>query len=397
MRKKLLFVIPSLTAGGAERSLINLLAILDFKRYEVDLFMFNHEGLFMELIPEDVHVLPLPENYSHFVMPIRNSVSKFLLDKNAMLAFNRIMFSYKNRASNNVSIGEQKSWKYMASSIRKMDKKYDVAIAFLEKTSIYFCTEKVEASKKIGWVHNDYDKLGMDPDFDLDYFQKLDHIVTVSEECGHILKRRFPNQNNKVEVIHNIVSPKVIKQLSEKGSHDVFGRKEKETVILSIGRLNTQKGFELAIEACGIMKDWGISFQWNIIGEGEERQNLLELIDAAGLQQHVKLLGLKSNPYPYIKQADIYAQTSRFEGKAIAIDEAKILNKPILITNFSTARDQLEDGIEGLIVDMNAEAVAHGIAKLIQNQSISKQMSEHLSQLQLGTEEEINKLYSLLG
>ncbi|MGG1635376.1 glycosyltransferase [Paenibacillus sp. NRS-1760] len=314
-----------------------------------------------------------------------------------MLAFNRIMFSYKNRASNNVSIGEQKSWKYMASSIGKMDKKYDVAIAFLEKTSIYFCTEKVEASKKIGWVHNDYDKLGMDPDFDLDYFQKLDHIVTVSEECGHILKRRFPNQNNKVEVIHNIVSPKVIKQLSEKGSHDVFGRKEKETVILSIGRLNTQKGFELAIEACGIMKGWGISFQWNIIGEGEERQNLLELIDAAGLEQHVKLLGLKSNPYPYIKQADIYAQTSRFEGKAIAIDEAKILNKPILITNFSTARDQLEDGIEGLIVDMNAEAVAHGIAKLIQNQSISKQMSEHLSQLQLGTEEEINKLYSLLG
>lgn len=397
MKKKLLFIIPSLSAGGAERSLINLLAILDFKKYEVDLFMFNHEGLFMELIPEDVHVLPLPESYNRFVMPIRYSVSKFLMDKKAVLAYNRIMFSYKNKVSNNVSIGEQKSWKYMASAIGKMNTKYDAAIAFLEKTSIYFCAEKVDAVKKIGWVHNDYDKLGMDPFFDLNYFEELDHIVTVSEECGHILKRRFPNQDKKIEVIHNIVSPKVIKQLSEKGTHDVFGRRGKETVILSIGRLHTQKGFELAIEACSLLKDMGIQFQWNIIGEGEERQRLTELIKVAGLQQYVRLLGLKSNPYPYVKQADIYAQTSRFEGKSIAIDEAKILNKPILITNFSTAMDQIVDGVEGLIVEMNAEAVALGISELIHNQRISIQMSEHLSQLQLGTEEEINKLYSLLG
>lgn len=397
MKKKLLFIIPSLTAGGAERSLINLLTQIDFEMYDVDLFMFNHEGVFMELVPENVHVLPLPDSYNRFSMSIWNSVSQFLLERNAALAYNRIMFSYRNRIYRSVSIREQKGWKYVARSIDKIDKKYDVAIGFLEKTSIYFCMEKVDAAKKIGWVHNDYDKLGMDPSFDLDYFQKLDHIVTVSDECGNILRRRFPNQSQKVNVIHNIVSPKVIKYLADKVPHDVYNRQDNETVILSIGRLNSQKGFELAIKASRLLVDRGFHFQWNIIGEGEERRKLTELISVEGLEETIKLLGLKSNPYPYMKQADIYAQTSHFEGKAIAIDEAKILNKPIVITNFSTAKDQLENGVEGLIVDMNAEAIAIGISKLIQDQSIRKRMSDHLSRLQLGTEDEINKLYTLFG
>lgn len=396
MKKKLLFVIPSLSAGGAERSLINLLAQLDFRKYDVDLFMFNHDGVFRDLVPKNVQVLPLPDRYNRFAMPMWNSVSHFLWNKDAALAYSRIMFSFRNRLYRSVSIGEQQGWKYIARSFDKIDKKYDVAIGFLEKTSIYFCAEKVDAAKKIGWVHNDYDKLGMDPYFDQSYFQKLDHIVTVSEECGHILRRRFPDQDNKINVIHNIVSPKAIRNMAEKESNDVYDRNGDEFVILSIGRLNAQKGFELAIKTCRLLVDKGFRFQWNIIGEGEERERLTELIRAEGLEQKIKLLGLKPNPYPYIKQADIYAQTSRFEGKAIAIDEAKILNKPIVITNFSTAKDQIEDGVEGLIVDMNADAIANGISKLIKDKEIRKRMTEHLSQLELGTEEEINKLYSLI-
>lgn len=307
------------------------------------------------------------------------------------------MFSVKNRMSGNVSVKEQESWKYMARSFAVLDKKYDIAIAFLEKSSIYFCAEKVKADKKIGWVHNDYDMLGMNPYFDQNYFSKLDYIVTVSEECRHILKQRFPNQNEKLKVIYNIVSPTIIRELSNMEPAEAFNRKSDEFVILSIGRLHPQKGFEYAIRAAKRLLDEGYRFQWNIIGEGEEREALTELIQALKLESHVKLLGLKSNPYPYLRQADIYAQTSVFEGKAIAIDEAKILHKPIIITNFSTAKDQLKDGVEGLIVDLSDEAIAKGIARLMQDSAARTRMEQHLATLELGTEDEINKLYHIMG
>jgi glycosyltransferase involved in cell wall biosynthesis len=397
MKKNLLFVIPSLSAGGAERSLINLITQIDFNHYNVDLFMFSHKGIFMDLVPDHVRILPLSESYHRFIKPLLPSVSQFLRKRNTRLAYSRIMFSYKSRLSKSVSVNEQEGWKYIARSMDVIDKKYDVAIGFLEKTSIYFCAEKVDAVKKIGWVHNDYDKLGMNPYFDQAYFAKMDHIVTVSEECGHILKQRFPNQQTKVEVIHNIVSPKLINQLADLVQEDVYDRKSGEIVILSIGRLHTQKGFELSIKACKILLDRGFNFQWNIIGEGEERENLTQLIAMEGLEQNIKLLGLKANPYPYLKQADIYVQTSWFEGKAIAIDEAKILSKPIVITNFSTAKDQIKDGVEGLIVDLNVDAIAAGISKLIEDEEARSRLTQYLSGLHLGTEEEIHKVYKIFG
>lgn len=397
MKKNLLFVMPSLSAGGGERSLVNLLSQMNYEEYNVDLFLLSHEGIFMDLLPEEVKVLPISDTYSRFTQPLLSSVRQFISSGSAALAYSRMMFSLTNHTPKEVGLKEQGSWKYLSSSLNKLNKKYDAAIGFLEKTSIYFCVEKVDAVKKIGWVHNDYDKLGLNPEFDIDYFEKLDHIVTVSDECANILKKRFPKQNHKVNVIHNIVSPKVIKHLANKEKTDVYNRKQGEIVILSIGRLHAQKGFELAIKTGRKLIDNGWSFQWNIIGEGDEREKLTELIAANGLKNHFKLLGLKPNPYPYIKQADIYAQTSKFEGKAIAIDEAKILNKPILVTNFSTAKDQIKDGIEGIIVDMNTEAVAAGIGRLMHEQGIRSRLSEHLSRLQLGTEEEIEKLYKLLG
>ncbi|OBZ12320.1 glycosyltransferase [Bacillus sp. FJAT-26390] len=397
MKKNLLFVMPSLSAGGGERSLVNLLSQINYGEFNVDLFLLSHEGIFMDLLPEEVNVLPLNDSYSQFTQPLLSSVRQLIGSGSAGLAYSRLMFSVTNHTTKEVGPREQGGWKYLASSLNKINKKYDAAIGFLEKTSIYFCVEKVDAVKKIGWVHNDYDKLGLDPAFDINYFDKLDHIVTVSQECASILKKRFPEQHHKVHVIHNIVSPKVIKHLANKDTADVYNRKEGEFVILSIGRLHEQKGFELAIQTGRRLVDNGWSFQWNIIGEGDEREKLTELIAANGLENHFKLLGLKPNPYPYIKQADIYAQTSKFEGKAIAIDEAKILSKPILVTNFSTAKDQIEDGIEGLIVDMNSEAVAAGIGRLMHEKGIRNRLSEHLSLLQLGTEEEIEKLYQLLG
>ncbi|KHE69236.1 glycosyltransferase [Halobacillus sp. BBL2006] len=395
MKKKLLFAIPSLSAGGGEKSLVTLLSQIDYEKYEVDLFLFNHEGIFMDLLPNEVNVLPLPESYKVFSFPLLRAVSGLFLRRQLQLINQRFLYACKYRGASNVAIREQSNWKYLSNSFENLNKAYDVAIGFLEKSSTYFIVDKVMAKKKIGWVHIDYDHLGMDPDFDIHYFKKLDHIVTVSEECGEILKRRFPSENHKVEVIYNIVSPLLINKMANLVKEDVYQKNKDEIHILSIGRLHPQKGYEIAIDACKKLVDSGINIKWHIIGDGEERGRLTHLIKENRIEDHFKLLGLKSNPYPYIKQADIYAQTSKFEGKSIAIDEAKILQKPILITNYSTAKDQIQDNVEGLIVNMTPQAVMQGILKLIEDHQLRSQFEMNLSQKKLGTESEINKLYQI--
>jgi glycosyltransferase involved in cell wall biosynthesis len=396
MKKKLLFIMPSLTAGGGEKSLVNLLSQLDYSKFSVDLFLFNHDGIFMEFVPKEVNIIPLPSEYINFTLPLTKSIKRFLLQGKFMLAYNRILFAICNRGSNNTSIREQSSWKYLSEFFNKLDRKYDTAIGFLEKSATYFCVDKVEANNKIGWVHTDYDQLGMDSKFDLNYFNKLDKLVTVSEECSKVLKKRFPSQINKVEVLYNIVSPTIIKNMAKHGLENSSDKKANEVSIISIGRLHYHKAFDLAIESCRILVDKGYKINWNIIGEGPERVHLEHLIKTHKLEKDFKLLGLKSNPYPFINQADIYVQTSKFEGKSIAVDEAKILNKPIVVTNYSTAKDQIHDGVNGLIVEMNPHAISSGIEKLINDRSLRERFAQHLSIEKLGTEDEIKKLYKVI-
>lgn len=396
MKKNILFVMPSLAAGGGEKSLVNLLSQIDYDSYNVDLFLFSHDGIFMEFLPKQVSVLPLPKTYQIFTLPLQKSILKLLLLGKPSIAFNRVMFTLSNKKTENTSVNEQRSWKYISKSLNNLEQKYDATIGFLEKSSTYFCVDKVNASKKFGWVHIDYDNLGMDPNYDIKYFKKLDHIVTVSEECANILKKRFPSEKEKVDIIYNIISPTMIKKMATMNNKDLYSKKNGEIIILTIGRLHHQKGYELAIAACKKLVDKGYHIKWNVIGEGDERQSLTNLIKDYDLTNHFKLLGLKSNPYPYIQQADIYAQTSRFEGKSIAIDEAKILNKPIVVTNYSTAKDQIAHEIEGLIVDMNPDSIASGLEKLITNKNVKDQLTSNLSNLNLGTEDEIEKLYRLI-
>lgn len=396
MKTKLLFIMPSLSAGGGEKSLINLLSVIDYEHYEVDLFLFQHEGLFMEYIPKEVRLLPLPTSYQEFSQSIFHAMISYLLRGKPKSAYDRVKYSLINRRNRHPSINEQLSWRYVSSYFPYISQNYDAAIGFLEKTSNYFCVDKVHAKRKIGWIHNDYDKLGMDPMYDIKYFKRLDHIVTVSEECENVLVQRFPCQKEKISLMYNIVSPTMIQHMAE----DLLEEDEQEsevTQLLTIGRLHEQKGYEIAIQACYLLVQEGYNVRWKVIGEGEERSKLNALIESYGLQNHFQLIGLRKNPYPYIRQADIYVQTSKYEGKSIAIDEAKILNKPIVVTNFSTAKDQIENGVDGFIVEMNAIAIADGIKKLINDETLKDTFRYNLSQQCLGTEEEIMKLYEMVG
>jgi glycosyltransferase involved in cell wall biosynthesis len=393
MKQQLLFVIPSLEAGGGEKSLVTLLNCIDYDQYDVDLVLFVPKGIFLKQLPKNVKLLYLTDDYRTFTSGLLSSILNFLKQGKVTLAFSRLLYTFKSNIIKNKGKAEQYSWNHLKKSITSLTKEYDAAIGFLEKSSIYFVVDCVKAKRKIGFIHNDYVKLDLDASFDLPYFEKLNTIATVSEQCVTVLKEVFSTQKDKVQLLYNIVSAKLIHQMAE----------ERVTIdttkssLLSIGRLHPQKGFDIAVEAAALLKSKGLNFVWYIIGEGADRTALEQAITKDGLEKHVVLLGIKENPYPYIKQTTIFVQPSRYEGKSIALDEAKLLHKPIVVTNFTTAKDQINHLKNGIICEMDANSLADALTSLLQNESLQNELSLHLSKESLGSEDEIDKFYKIIN
>jgi len=392
-KKDILFIMNNLQCGGAEKALLSMLQIFDYTKFNVDLLLFKKEGAFLNKLPKEVTLLDSPIAYSYFDMPLKTALINCVKTKKWNVLINRILAVYVLKTEKNPAVREQKMWNYLESAFETLPKKYDVSIGFLEKIPNYFCVSKTVAKKKIGWIHTNYSNMGMQPKYDDKYFKELSFIATISSECVADLKRVFPKYSNKIIEIKNIVSSSLIEKMSfDKCETNL----EFNQSIVTVGRLSIEKGLDLAINACEILKEKKISFNWYFIGEGSFRDTMEQAIKEKKLEHYVKILGLKDNPYPYIKSATIYAQTSRFEGKSIAIDEAKILKKPILVTNFSTATNQIENGVNGIIVEMNPEAIANGIQKLLLNKELCATFVQNLALEKLDTEDEMEKLYKLI-
>jgi glycosyltransferase involved in cell wall biosynthesis len=395
MKKKILFVIPSLDAGGAEKSLINLLHAIDYSLFEVDLLVFHDKGIFLNSIPKNVKLISIYGDFLDFSEPILISVSELFNQRKYKLLVHRILFALTNKTEKNPSKAEQLSWKHISKSIPNLTKNYDAAIGALEKSSIYYISEKVNSKIKIGWIHTNYSNSGMQKGFDLPFFEKLNYLVTISNECATDLNLNFPNLKDKIKVIYNIVSTTLITELSNEILIDPKFINSGLT-ILTIARLSKEKGIDLALESALLLVNKGLVFKWYIIGDGIERQYLEKKIIEYQLEDYFILLGLRANPYPYLKQSFLYVQPSRYEGKSIAIDEAKILQKPIITTNYPTAKDQISDGVDGIICEINPIEIAQQILYLKENKNLMEKLTLNLKEMKLGTESEISQLYNLI-
>ncbi|OXS59075.1 glycosyltransferase [Rossellomorea vietnamensis] len=393
MKKNLLFIMNNLNCGGAEKSLVTLLQSIDYSKYNVDLYLFKHEGLFMNKVPEQVNILEQPIEFRYFNMSLKNALVDCLRRKKFGIALGRIFSGVIYKVEKNAFRSDQRVWKYVSIVLGEIKKEYDSAIAYLEMAPIYFLVEKVNAKNKIGWIHTNYTNSGMDKTIDKPYFEKLNYIVTVSSECAKSLQRNFSPIKDKIQIINNIVSPKVINSLA-KTKKEIIKNQDHLTVV-TVARLCEVKGIDLAIEACEILVTKGIKIIWYVIGEGEYAyyNNLIQL---KGLEKHIILMGVKENPYSYMEQADIYVQPSRFEGKSIAIEEAKILQKPIIVTNFRTAKEQIVHNANGLIVKMDPSSISEGVIELLSNSDLRNKFRRALALEDLGNEREIKKFYKLL-
>lgn len=373
-KKDILFVMNNLNVGGAEKSLISFLREFDYDKYEVDLLLLKKEGRLLNQIPDQVNLLQSPENFKYFDSSFKKTTVANLKKGNLSLIFDRIQFSRLQKENINRAVKEQRGWKFIKKHMQKLEKQYDTAIGFLEKTPNYFVVDCVNANKKIGFVRTDYNKMGMDEKIDQDYFAKLDYICTNSENATNTLQQKFPKIADKIVTIENIFPIVTIRDLAD----EKIEIDKAEINIVSVGRLTESKNFEVAIDSCKQLIDAGYTVKWLLVGEGNRRSILENKIENLGLQDFFILMGEKDNPYPYLKFADIFVHPSVFEGKTRSVEEAKILGKYIVVNNYPSASEQIVHGETGLITENSPESIAKAILEIHKNEKLRKILDRNL-------------------
>lgn len=371
--KRVLIVIQDMESGGGQKSLLSFLKCLEksdkSKEYYIELLVAKPTGIFYSQIPASIHVLMTPKELLWLGTPLGDKVLKGKFCLKGYLGKARWILGKRLGIFSTTLNEEQRLWKSWKKLIPINKTKYDIAISYMNGFPNYYVMDKVYAKSKILWIHNEYQKLNYSAEFDRPYYEACNRIVTISEKCLESFTSVFPHLKNKIFVLENITINGDIIALGDEGTAKEFEYFD-ELKLLSIGRLCEQKGFDMAIMAASILKNRGMNFIWLILGEGPDRERLQTQINENGLANYIKMIGIRENPYVYIKECDIFVQTSRFEGKSIVLDEAKVFCKPIVVTNYPTVGDSIRSGENGLVVEMNEKAIADGIEELSKNKTM---------------------------
>lgn len=378
--KKILFVIDSIGCGGAERALVSLLKNLNYSHYQVDLLYFNYENeYFKKEIPKEVNIIQSDIGMQIIFSSYKN-LKKYLKEiKFFPILFLRLYFGIIGKLNpENYFRRRVKDWQKYKNFIPKLEKIYDAAIGYLELGSSYYVIDKVKAKKYIIWQRTDYLKTGCCPSWDFSYFNRADKICVLSDEMEGNFLQVFSSFKEKIVIFPNIIDiQSIIKKSKEFIDFDTEYRGIK---IISVGTLRKVKGYDIAIKACKYLKDKGYNFKWYILGSGEEENNLIKEINKLELNNYFILLGNKRNPYPYIKQSDIFVQCSYREGFSTSVFEAKCLQKSIVITNAPGMKNQINHNVNGLISEVgNAEEIAKNIEILLNSSKKRLEFKEKLS------------------
>lgn len=362
--------------GGAEKSLISLLYELNPEKYDIDLFLFQHQGKWLSNLPAYVNLLPIPQKYKYFDSSFLETMVENFKKGNLRLMLDRIRFTINNTSQKPPAVKEQINWKFIKNHIEPLQQKYDAAFGFLEKTPNYFVIDKVVAKKKILAVMTDYRALEMDRNIDAPYFQKADAITVLSGESKATLEEVFPEFSNKILLLENMISEKEILSAAQEEINDF---PQNEFTIVSVGRLDPVKLHEQGVEVMKELKHRNLKFKWLVIGEGPLKNKVEQRISEYQLQNEILLLGTRENPYPYIKKADVFLHLSKFEGYGIAIAEARILKKCIVLNDFTTASSHIKNGFDGVITSLNPVEIATEIEKLMLDKNLRKKYEQNVS------------------
>ncbi len=398
--KKILIVSHTMELGGAERALLGLLNNIDYENYQVDLFLERHFGELLCNIPKEVNLLPEKAAYASMGVPFSQVVKngqpavaagRFLGKKKAEKFINQM--GYKSGADVFINYSHRYTYKAMPMI---SNEEYDLVISFL--TPHYYALHRAKGKTKIAWIHTDYKAIETDVQSELLMWQGYDKIASISNEVTKNFTEVFPSLEEKIVLVENMHPAQFIKAESEKFVPQDEMPDDGSVKLLSVGRYCVAKNFDNVPFICKeLVENYGINAKWYIVGYGTDEELIKNKISEAGMEKRVILLGKKDNPYPYIKRCDFYIQPSRFEGNAVTVNEALILSKKVILTEYSTAHGQVENGADGVIVPLENSGCAKGIADYINDKEKQNKIQQNVSANDYSKSAEVEKIYSLMG
>ncbi|MDT8861094.1 glycosyltransferase [Alkalihalobacillus sp. MEB130] len=393
MKKKIIFMVKNMNIGGTEKALLNMIAEMPKDEYDITIFMLEEFGGFLNNIPSSVNV-----EYFNGFEELKDALNNPpLLTAKGLLKEGKVIKACQIAALHILSkVIKDRShfFRYLLKDHTKLNQEYDIAVAYAGPMDLisYFVVHKMKAAKKIQWIHFDISKIGFDQKFASKLYPKFDEIFAVSDEAKKMLVNQLPELKEKINTFYNVLSKNQVITLATNGKG--FDDHYKGVRILTVGRLSKEKGQDLSIPVLAKLKENEYNVKWYCLGEGHARKEYEQLIKQYEVEDDFILLGSQSNPYPFMKECDVYVQSSRHEGYCITLAEARCFSNPIVCTKFTGAEEQITHNHTGLIVNFDEDEMYQAIKKILDDEILKNKLKNNLSNEIVDSTKEIEKLSS---
>ncbi len=354
-KTKVLFRLRSMETGGVQKVMCDIMKNLPPDLFEIYLLLNMKQGEMYPLIPKNVAVFSLTKGKEYFS---RNPVLQKI-----QLAFRRIRLELYRKFPELIR--------------RKISVQPDVEIAFTSTEYEALLNSPFKKSKKIGWFHADIRDAALTDEekrIIIKQLQEMDVSVFVSQQTKNIIKEVYDEDIPNGIVIYNPFEHDLIKEKSEEFAVDF---QTDLPVFISLGRLIPRKGNHILVEAHKVLIEKGLKHKIFVFGDGQEKENLLNLIKKYHLEDSFIIKNPVSNPYPYLKKADFYVLPSKSEAYPLVIGEAMILEKPIVATNAGGVKEMMEQNVNGIIVEYNPEKLAEAMEKFLTDKEWIEQIKSN--------------------
>lgn len=358
--RKVLFINGHLNTGGVERSLMDVLKHMDYEKYTVDLLLLEDTGDYASELPSKVNVLfrDIHHTYGSFASSIRQCIAAhdwMCLRLRLLFLLQKFFGACALKRAATVLLGKHH---------------YACVVGFRSGICSDLAAYSVQADRKITWWH--HGEFNVDRAAYGDMCSKMDAVAVVSQSCKEMLQGQLPELADKLVCIPNMLDAEAIEQKVANSPYtgDMLH-------IVSVGRLAPEKHFENVFPAAKALRQAGIDFAWHVIGDGPERSKLEALIAENDLKDHVILDGSKTNPYPYMKYADLFVHPSYVESQGLTVLEAMALDVPCVVTKSLGPCEFIEDGVNGLLTEQFPESLTEKVLAILNDKKLYQHIEEN--------------------
>ncbi len=379
-KQKVLIVVHQLNVGGVQKALLSALDAIDYQHNDVTLYIRKDR---LDLLPS-----------------VNPNVSKIIVNKDKTLYYRKpfsvlliglsLIMKCLGRRDNCfhrrlVEYILNCQYKYEQRQYFQDDSVFDVVVSYIQGYTAQFVAKYIKAKRKIMFFHGSTDETH---ELHEGIMGEFSSIYCVSEGALKELQRLYPQFAGKMKCLENIVD---VEKVRQEAKAFVINKPEEKIVLCSCGRFTPVKGYDLAVEAAKSLKEKGLPFIWYFVGDGPERNSLELLISQYGLSDQIVIIGMLLNPHPYMAACDIYVQPSREEAQGLTMLEAQILLRPVVSTRTVGGQSLVQDGVNGILTDVNTSSLAEGIERLAGDDHLRMEMEMNLKNMDYSEKERVFK------